>query len=78
MTETENKVQDTQKIGIIQKMVRLKQENTLTLIIHDFKNSHVLFIENFQQEKERNKMEYARNRYNNMTDETRQKRKEYS
>ena len=47
MTETENKVQDTQKIGIIQKMVRLKQENTLTLIIHDFKNSHVLVIENF-------------------------------
>lgn len=78
MTETENKVQDTQKIGIIQKMVRLKQENTLTLIIHDFKNSHVLVIENFQQEKERNKKEYARNRYNNMTDETRQKRKEYS
>lgn len=78
MTETENKVQDTQKIGIIQKMVRLKQGNTLTLIIHDFKNSHVLVIENFQQEKERNKKEYARNRYNNMTDETRQKRKEYS
>lgn len=73
MTETENKVQDTQKIGIIQKMVRLKQENTLTLIIHDFKNSHVLVIENFQQEKERNKKEYARNRYNNVTDETRQK-----
>ena len=47
MTETENKVQDTQKIGIIQKMVRLKQGNTLTLIIHDFKNSHVLVIENF-------------------------------
>ena len=40
MTETENKVQDTQKIGIIQKMVRLKQENTLTLIIEQSRISH--------------------------------------